>query len=104
MTARLATDTAAIERAQAALDAAETAHDAACIAVRIARSDFYRRKSQKRKDAYHAAVAVEDTTSAAMIKARKALERAHIDAKRNLAQAIKAARAVANGVQLAFAF
>lgn len=96
-----ATDADHIRRLEAAMDAAEAAHTEACAAYRKAE----RSRSKNRLAVLLVATERCDATAAASRKAQEAHAKAHRDADRRMAQAIKAAkaRAAGHGQQLQFA-
>lgn len=98
-----ATDADHIVQLQAKADAAEADHDAACAAFRRAAERVGRSRSEKNRRAYINAGHAVDEACAAAIAARVKLERAQARAERRMTQAIKAARRVAQGVQLQLA-
>lgn len=95
-----ADDADAIEIIRQHWEAADNAHTAASIAFRCAQTNLRRSRSAKRLAAYEAADAALETAAADLRAADQSYRRAVILANRRIAQAIRAARAVANGVQL----
>ena len=98
-----ADDADQLDTLRAAAYAAEDAHTAACVVYRRALADYQRSKSAKRAKAYREADDAMDAALEAAHAAGQAFRRAHLLAERRMAQAIRAARHAARGVQLQLA-